>query len=67
MSLPNDIRDSTYVPGGLCLNVCKVLELELHGGDVVPGVGLHEVLDVLVQVAGGDLGVAGEDGLEHNQ
>ena len=46
------------IPGRLGLHIGEVLELQLHGGDVVARVGLHQVLDVLVEVAGRHLGVA---------
>ena len=46
---------SIFLPGGLSLDVGEVLELELHGRDIVPGVRLQQVLDVLVQVTGGNL------------
>ena len=51
----------------LRLHVRKVFELQLHGGDVVAGVRLHQVLDVLVEVPGGDLGVPRQDGLEERE
>ena len=51
------------IPGGLGLDIGEVLELQLHGGHVVPGVSLHQVLDVLVQVTSGNLGVTGENSL----
>ena len=51
------------IPGWLGLDIGEVLELQLHGGHIVPGVSLHQVLDVLVQVASGNLGVTRENSL----
>ena len=55
---------SVAVPGRLSLDVGQVLELELHGGDVVPWLGDEEVLDVLVEVPGGHLSVPRQHGLK---
>ena len=52
------------IPGGLGLDIGQVLELELHRGDIVPGVSLHQVLDVLMQVTSGDLGITRENSLK---
>ena len=51
------------IPGGLGLDIGEVLELQLHGGHIVPRVSLHQVLDVLVKIASGNLSVTGENSL----
>ena len=55
-----------HEPRGLRGHVGQLLELHLHGGDVLPRLVLHELLDVVVEAATGDLGVAGHDGLEES-
>ena len=55
------------IPGRLGLDIGEVLELQLHGGHIIPRVSLHQVLDVLVQITSGNLSVTRENSLNMDQ
>ena len=58
------VNSHEKIPCGLGLDIGEVLELELHGGDIVPRVSLHQVLDVLMQISSRNLSIAGENSLK---
>lgn len=61
------VNSQEKIPGGLGLDIGEVLELELHRGDIVPGVGLHQVLDVLMQIPSRNLSITGENSLKREK